>query len=219
MPTLKLRNLSQVVLAAAALASSVGVHAARAQDVPLVYGVENTGKSYPKPPLPTLDQLPAIPLLPDPFAWGDGSGRDSSFASWARHRAEVKARIERYEIGVKPDTDDLVVDGTYANGVLTVVVVRNAKTLTLTSRISLPSGSGPFPAVIGMALAPGGGTGSLPSDIFTSRNIATIEYLHDQVTTYAAGQQVTHAADPFYLLYPEYNDTNAGQYSAWSCGS
>jgi hypothetical protein len=134
---------------------------------------------------------------------------------------EFKTSIETYEIGPKPDPSDVTVTAAYANGVLTVTVLRkaNQRALQIAAPIYLPSGTGPFPAVIGMALAPGSGTGSLPSDIFTSRNIARIDYVHNEVTEYAAGQQVPHAADPFYFLYPEFSvPGNAGQYSAWAWG-
>jgi hypothetical protein len=33
-----------------------------------------------------------------------------------------------------------------------------------------------------------------------------------------AGQQIPHTNDPYYVLYPEYNDNNSGQYSAWAWG-
>jgi hypothetical protein len=38
--------------------------------------------------------------------------------------------------------------------------------------VTLPEGEGPFPAIIGM----GGGTGSLPEEIFTSRGIAQVPF-------------------------------------------
>ena len=56
-------------------------------------------------------------------------------------------------------------------------VTVNGSTLTLTSPVNLPSGDGPFPAVIGIF----GPTGSLPSSIFTKRNIATIGFDFRQV--------------------------------------
>jgi hypothetical protein len=184
---------------------------------PLVYAVENTGSNCGAPPFPTLGNLPLVQPLPDPFVWADGSGRSTSFADWKCRRAEIQAQIEHYEIGTKPAVLPQDVTGAYAGGMLTVVVTRtNGRALTLTCQVSVPSGSGPFPAVIGMALAPGGGTGSLPSSIFT--NCIQITYLHNQVTTYAAGQQISHDNDPFYVVYPEYNSTNSGQYSAWAWG-
>ncbi len=188
--------------------------------VPSVYDVENTGAHFPPPVFPLFDGLPVVQRLPDPFQWANGIGRNTGFASWERRRNEIKAQIEHYEIGPKPDCSDCTITAAYANGELTVVVVRNGRALTLNSRIALPSGTGPFPAVIGMALAPGNGsTGSLPSSVFTSRGIATIDYVHNEVTEYAAGQQISHAADPYFLLYPEYQcPGNVGQYSAWAWG-
>ena len=184
-----------------------------AQSVPYVYNVENTGSAYPAPPLPPLGSLPRIEMLPDPFAWANdpmGSTRSTAFNDWSHHRAEIKAQIEHYEIGTKPAVDQSQVTATYSGGTLTVRVTVNGKTLTLTSAVSLPSGSGPFPVVIGMNSA----SGSLPSNAFTSRNIARITYSHDQVTTYNNPSN----SNPYYQLYPNLNIDNTGQYSAWAWG-
>ncbi|MBO9203343.1 MULTISPECIES: glucuronyl esterase domain-containing protein [Niastella] len=183
--------------------------------VPLVYPVENTGAGYPLPPLPTVDQLSAIAPLPDPFMWSNGSGRSTSFADWARRRSEIKAEIENYEIGPKPNKPDTIsaswIPGaTPSSGTLQVTVTVNGQTLTLSSNVSLPSGAGPFPAVIGMNSL----NGSLPADVFISRNIARITFSHNQVTTYPTPL----ATDAYFRLYPNYNRDNIGQYSAWAWG-
>jgi len=154
---------------------------------PLVYDVENTGANFPLPVLPSFNDLPVIEPLTDPFEWSDGSGRDTTFANWSHRRAEIKAEIENYEIGEKPIRPDTITASFTGDTLLTVNITENGKTLTLTSRVILPDGDGPFPAVIGMTFFPGGnGTGSLPSDIFSSRNIAGIEFIHNQVTTYSS---------------------------------
>jgi hypothetical protein len=44
----------------------------------------------------------------------------------------------------------------------------NGEQLVLKSQVVLPVGEGPFPAVIGIGM----GSGSLPADLFSSRNIA-----------------------------------------------
>ncbi|WP_297098590.1 T9SS type A sorting domain-containing protein [uncultured Draconibacterium sp.] len=178
-----------------------------AQDIPLVYSVENTGKDIPVPALPDFDNLPSIEPLPDPFLWADGSGRDTTFENWERHRNEYKAMIEKYEIGPKPDRPDDIT-ASYSDGLLTVNITVNGNTLTLTSEVVLPSGEGPFPAVIGMT----GGSGSLPSNIFSSRNIAQISFNFGQVM---AHQQV-RGNEPINKLYPEL--TYMGAYSAWPWG-
>ena len=93
---------------------------------------------------------------------------------------------------------------------LTVNVTVNGQTLTLTSNVVLPSESGPFPVVIGMNSP----SGSIPSNIFSSRNIAQITFNHNQVTTYGSPS----TSNPYYQLYPELNPDNTGQYSAWAWG-
>ena len=123
---------------------------------PLVYSVENTGAHYPAPNFPSFAYLPIIRPLPDPFLLADGT-RSPWFETWERRRNEIKAAVEKYEIGPKPDCHDCTITSTYtppaagsSNGSLTVIVTRNGKSLTLTSGIYIPQGmgSGPFPALI-----------------------------------------------------------------------
>lgn len=178
-----------------------------AEAIPFVYEVENTGADVAAPPLPTIDNLPTVLPLPDPFAWSDGSGRSTDFADWKRRRAEIKAEIEHYEIGPKPVRPENIT-ASYADGTLTVNVTENGETLTLTSRITLPEGDGPFPAVIGI----GRGSGSLPADIFSSRDIAQIAFNFGQVMSHTQ----TRGNEPINRLYPDL--THIGAYSAWSWG-
>jgi len=192
--------------------------------IPLVYNKENTGAAFAPPPLPTLSELPVIDPLTDPFMWSDNSGRSTNFSDWERRRNEIKKEIEHYEIGTKPDRPENITavyqtGATLPPGVVlpagvtgrvVVTVTVNGKSLTLTSNISLPAGSGSFPAVIGMNNL----NGSIPADIFTSRNIARITYSHNNVTTYGA----PNITNPYYQLYPDQNLNNSGQYAAWAWG-
>lgn len=193
------------------LAGTLSTINSTAQEKPFVYDVENTGANFPKPVLPAFSDLPIVNPLTDPFEWSDGSGRDTTFESWSRRRTEIKAEIENYEIGWKPDRPDTIT-ASYSKSKkeLTVNVTENGQTLTLVSPITLPEGDGPFPAIIGM----NSGTGALPSDIFSSRNIATIAFLHNQVTIYNSPSNT----DPFFRLYPDHNVINTGQYCAWAWG-
>ncbi|MDT0644426.1 hypothetical protein RM553_16425 [Zunongwangia sp. F363] len=159
--------------------------------------------------LPQFGELPVVEPLTDPFAWADGNGRSTDFGDWERRREEIKAEIEQYEIGTIPERPENIT-ASYDNETLTVNVTVNGKTITLTSQVLLPSGNGPFPAVIGMNSP----NGSIPSDIFTDNNVARIRYNHNQVTTYYNPQ----LSDPFFQLYPEHNLENTGQYSAWVWG-
>jgi hypothetical protein len=178
-----------------------------ARKIPLVYDVENTGASFPKPVLPSISELPTINPLTDPFERSDGSARDTSFASWSHRRAEIKAEIEHYEIGPKPVRPKNITAG-YSGGTLTVNVTVNGNTLKLTSPVTLPPGDGPFPAVIGI----GRGTGSLPSDIFKSRNIAQITFNFGQVMSHTQKR----GQEPINKLYPDL--VYMGAYNAWSWG-
>ena len=177
------------------------------QVIPRVYSVEHTGKDFAQPTLPAFDELPSVRPLPDPFAWSSGRGRSTRFADWSRRRAEIASEIEHYGIGAKPPRPSNI-QASYSDQVLTVVVTENGESITLTSRIELPEGDGPFPAVIGI----GRGSGSLPSDIFTSRSIAQIAFNFAQVMSHTQ----TRGEEPINRLYPEL--THIGAYSAWSWG-
>lgn len=210
---------------------------------PLVYSVQNTGASYAAPVFPSFAQLPIIRPLPDPFRFADGT-RDTAFSSWERHRNEIKAAIEKYEIGPVPDCHDCTITANYVpppsgktSGTLTVNVTRNGKTLTLTSGVYIPQGmgSGPFPALIPMEIRLCFGTfcfgppaqpdyGSLPASVFSGLPVATVGYVATQVTAYNFSSPSNHTGDPFYQLYPEYCEgicsgtSNQGEYAAWTWG-
>ena len=178
--------------------------------VPLVYSKENTAPSFKPPVLPTIDKLPVVDPLPDPFMWSSGKGRSTKFKDWERRRNEIKAEIEHYEIGVKPNKpEEIKASYSGVDSTLRVDVTVNKKTLTLIAKVFLPPGDGPFPAMIGMNSP----SGSIPADIFTSRNIARIRYVHNQVTTYNGAKNT----DPYYQLYPKLWGAS-GQYSAWAWG-
>ena len=180
-----------------------------AQDVPFVYDVEHTGREFPAPVLPTLDDLPIVRPLPDPFTLSNGTGRSTKFKDWGRRRAEIKREIEHYGIGKKPARPkDIKAD--FKDDTLTVNVTENGGTLTLTAKVRLPDGDGPFPAVIGIGF--GGGSGSLPSDIFTDRKVATIAFNFMQVMSHTQKR----GKEPINRLYPDL--TYIGAYSAWSWG-
>ena len=183
--------------------------------LPLVYNVENTGAKYKTPPLPPLQNLPVIDPLPDPFIQSGGKKRSTNFADWERRRNEIAAEFQHYEIGTKPGRPDSITaiyspDSSGNTGTLTVNITVKGHSMTLTSKVALPPGAGPFAAVIGMNNL----NGSIPADVFTSRNIARISFIHNQVTVYNKPQNT----DPFFQLYPDQNIDNTGQYAAWAWG-
>lgn len=186
---------------------SVSLLTAQTSHVPLVYKVENTGANCELPAIQQAGQLPSVTKLPDPFAWSDGSGRIENFSEWACRRAEIKAEIEYYELGGRPALPKDI-KATYEDGTLTVIINDNGQTLTLTSKLVIPEGKGPFPVIIGMNR----GTGSLPVDIFT--DCIQVPYMHNQVATYGMGGKNLEA--PFFKMYPDYS--HVGDYAAWSWG-
>lgn len=178
------------------------------QTPPLIYSQENTGTSCMAPPLPAAGDLINNPVLPDPFSWSNGSGRSTNFSDWECRRNEIKAEIERYEIGAKPVAPSIIT-ASYSSGVLTVNVTNNGQTLVLTSNVTMPTGQGPFPVIIGM----NSGTGSIPASLF--EGAIQIPFMHNQVVTYSSTSTKV-LTDPYYSLYPDL--VNSGNYSAWSWG-
>lgn len=176
--------------------------------LPLVYSEENTGVACDQPPLPAPDELTNHPLLPNPFAWSDGSGEVTQFSDWECRRNEIAAEIAEYEIGTKPAPPENIT-ASLSGSTLTVSVTVNNQTLTLTSNVNIPDGEGPFPVVIGM----NNPTGSLPAELF--EGVIQVPFMHNQVVTYTQTSS-RNPDDPYYDLYPDLYD--AGNYSAWSWG-
>ncbi len=106
---------------------------AMAQQVPRVFGVENTGCHLEKPAMPAPDALPVIRELPDAL---EGV---STFADWAKRRSDIGHMIQHYGIGekpaVKPEQVKAHMEGDTA---LVVDVMVDGQTLTLRSTIRYP---------------------------------------------------------------------------------
>ncbi len=173
----------------------------------LVYDVENTAEGLPAPPLPTADEAPSVPTLPDPFAWSDGSGRVEKFSDWARRRGEIKAELEHYELGVKPPRpENLTAAWSPADSTLVVTMTQGVDTVVLSSKVTLPRGAGPHPVIIGVNRP----TGSLPSALF--EDFIKIPFIHNQVSLHSAKDP----SNPIYSMFPEL--LSSGNYIAWSWG-
>ena len=177
------------------------------EEIPLSYPYENTGKDCKIPELLDPSLLKRINLLPNPFEWSDSSGKVTSLEEWKCRRAEIKAEIEKYEIGIKPET--ATVKGSYNNGILNVEISDNGQTFSMTSSLKLPSGTGPFPIIIGM----NSGTGSLNGNLFS--DFIQVPFFHDQVAKYSMNGIKDTSAN-FYKMYPNLRDN--GDYSAWAWG-
>ncbi len=182
-----------------------------AGEYPLSYTVENTGADCEDPVSLNKNNLKSCKTLPNPFEWADGSGKVTDFCDWSCRRNEIKREIEFWEIGEKPKFDDL--EASYSNGTLTVKIHNGSNTLTLTSKLSIPSGKGPHPIVIGMD----NNTGSLNSSYFSK--CIQVPFTHKQIAEYNSGFGGNGRSqnDPFYKFYPNTFNTKA-DYCAWSWG-
>ncbi len=214
---------------------------------PLVYDVENTGASFAAPVFPDFAHAPINRALPDPFVFFSDGRRDTSFGSWEERRNEIKAAIEAYELGPKPDCSDCTITATYTpataptRGTLSIQVTRTVNgspvTITMNTRCFVPAGTPPaggYPVNVPMAGSAGAsnlGTGSLGAGAFSGVAMASCDFPHNTATTYGGPRRT----DNFYRLYPQYcagaaaasgctaangfpDGTNHGQYAAWSWG-
>jgi hypothetical protein len=175
-------------------------------DMPLVYDVEDTGADCPAPPAPpAFEALPAVANMPDPFQSTSGAAIGTR-EQWRCRRAELKALMQHWVSGPKgtPPSD---VNATLSGNKLTVVVSQAGASITLSGTLSLPTGAGPFPLVIGMNTP----TGSLPSSLFAG--VATLTFSSSQLVP--DGFNVTRGAGTYFSMYP---DKNAGAMIEWAWG-
>jgi hypothetical protein len=176
----------------------------------LHYDEENTGADVKKPPMPAFSDLPSIPYLPDPFKKADGS-RITTREDWRIRRAEIKAILEHYDVGEKPDKPSTF-KATLDGNIINITMGEGDRTFNMTARINRPAGAPavPIPAIIGMNSP----TGSLPADLFSKRGIATVTFGANQVApTSFVG--IDYASGNFMKLYPT---ATAGYMIRWAWG-
>ena len=203
--------------------------AACSYEIPLRFESQNTADPY-TAALPEFGQLPVNDKLPDPLTFIDGKPV-KRYSQWERRRAEIMAQIQEYEIGVIPQTpkscvsaelrhgnpEPVVINGPFgaidiplAKDTIVVTVKDGEGELAIRCPVIYPEGDGPFPAIIGIGFW--AGAGSLPSKIFTDRNIAMIGFPFGDVMAH----QQTRGSEPINALYPELQEM--GAYAAWPWG-
>lgn len=177
-----------------------------AQNPPLVYPVEHTGKNFAPPIMPEPDQLPVIHELPDAL---EGV---ASFSDWAKRRSDIGHMIQHYGIGTKPTVEAQQVQAHMEEDTLIVNVTVGGQTLTLRSEIRYPKvGQPPYALMIGTSMI------SLPRQLFEERPIATMTFHEKQVNDYGQfGNHHERGEHPFDRLYPSL--TANGAYSEWAWG-
>jgi hypothetical protein len=194
------------LFAAAALTGTEAVVAlagAPAANAAVSAGVEDEGADC---PVSLPGSLSANAKLPDPFKRIDGT-RISKTSDWRCRREEVSKLAQRYVYGTKPGKP-AGVTGTVTRTSITVKVSDGGKSSSFSASVSLPSGTGPFPAVLVY--------GGLGADTATIRGagVATISYDPYQVGKEGTARNNKQGA--FYSIYGSGSST--GLEMAWAWG-
>jgi hypothetical protein len=159
------------------------------------------------PKLSEFADLKDIPKLPDPFKMLDGSAITTK-DQWTCRRAEISAQLQKYELGVKPPKPESVT-GAFSGGKLTVTVKAGSKTMSFTASITAPSGTGPYPAMIGLA------GGSLPASSVTGLGVAMINFNNDDMGAQTNAESSRGKGKFFDFVGA---DDGAGDMVAWAWG-
>jgi len=144
--------------------------------------------------------------LPDPFRRVDGS-RISSKSDWRCQRALIKKLAEKYVYGEKQARPESVT-GSVSGSRISVSVSHRGKSASFSASVSLPSGSGPFPAVFVL-----GGFGADTSTIRSS-GAAVINY--DPLAVGKEGTSRSNKQGAYYSIYGSGSST--GVLAAWAWG-
>ncbi|MFC7484285.1 cellulose binding domain-containing protein [Luedemannella flava] len=144
--------------------------------------------------------------LPDPFKRIDGT-RISTRSDWRCRREEIKKLAERFVYGTKP-AKPASVTGTVSSTNITVNVSDQGRSASFSASVSLPGGTGPFPAVFVV--------GGLGADTATIRaaGVAVINY--DPLAVGKEGTGRTNKQGAFYSIYGATSGT--GILAAWAWG-
>ncbi|RYP08647.1 hypothetical protein DL764_001775 [Monosporascus ibericus] len=143
--------------------------------------------------------FPPIPTLPDPFQLVNGTAVADA-TTWSCRRAEIRAMLEQYELGVKPPKASFF-EASMSGNSITIRCGEDGKSISFTATIRSPSGgdTGPFPAIIAL-----GGT-----FIPIPPGIALITYNNEQMAATNPGGE-----DLFFQLY----STQIGGLMGWAWG-
>jgi hypothetical protein len=161
---------------------------------------EDCGTACTIPALPAFAALPSNSKLPDPFVMMSGT-RIASKGEWQCRRAEIAAQFQSYETGKKNPTPPGAVTGSFASNRLTVNVLGKSFSVMIT----LPSGSGPFPAVVYL-------DGSQLSGTIGGMGVASIAF----DTNSMANQSGMRGSGSFYSITG--GDGSSGALIGWAWG-
>ncbi|RLP98311.1 cellulose-binding protein [Micromonospora sp. CV4] len=168
--------------------------------------VEDEGADCAVSGLPDLGSLPTNAKLPDPFRKLNGT-TISTKADWRCRRAEIRELAEKFVYGEKP-AKPATVTGTVSNTTLTVNVNHNGRSASFSARVELPSGSGPFPAVVVV--------GGFGADTATIKAAGAAVISYDPLAVGREGTPRNNKQGAFYSIYGSSSST--GLLAAWGWG-
>ncbi|MET9443038.1 cellulose binding domain-containing protein [Streptomyces sp. NPDC006610] len=144
--------------------------------------------------------------LPDPFTRMNGT-RITSTSDWRCRRAEIRELAERSVYGQKPAKPGSVT-GTVSRTGITVNVSDQGRSASFSATVDLPSGTGPFPAVVVL--------GGLGADTATIKASGAAVVSFDPTTVGREGTPRSNKQGAFYSIYGASSST--GLLMAWSWG-
>ncbi|MEV4414676.1 cellulose binding domain-containing protein [Catellatospora sp. NPDC049609] len=197
--------VAALAVSAIALAGTATLIAATtpALAAPAALGVEDEGAAC---PVTLPGTTTANSRLPDPFRKLDGT-RISAKSEWQCRREEIKKLAERYVYGTKP-ARPATVTGTVTSSNITVNVSDNGRSASFSASVSLPSGTGPFPAVVVV--------GGLGADTATIRAAGVAVISYDPLAVGREGTPRNNKQGAFYSVYG--NTSSTGLLLAWGWG-
>jgi hypothetical protein len=154
----------------------------------------------------TSGQTASNALLPDPFTRINGT-RITSVDDWRCRREEIERQAEATVYGTKPGRPASVT-GTVTRTGITVNVSDQGRSTSFSATVDLPSGSGPFPAVIVL--------GGLGADTATIKGSGAAIVNFDPTTVGKEGTPRSNKQGAFYDLYGSSSST--GLLMAWAWG-
>ncbi|GGO07778.1 glucuronyl esterase domain-containing protein [Micromonospora parathelypteridis] len=168
--------------------------------------VEDEGADCAVSGLPDLGSLPTNAKLPDPFKKLNGATITAK-SDWRCRRAEIKELAEKFVFGEKP-AKPATVTGTVSTTNITVNVSHNGRSSSFSARVELPSGTGPFPAVVVV--------GGFGADTATIKAAGAAVISYDPLAVGREGTPRNNKQGAFYSIYGSSSST--GLLAAWGWG-
>jgi hypothetical protein len=195
--------LALAALTVAGVATFVAKTTTAEAAAPPAIGVEDEGASC---PVSLPGSLTSNAKLPDPFKKLNGT-RITAQSDWTCRREEIEQLSERYVYGAKP-AKPATVTGTVSRTSITVNVSDNGRSASFSASVSVPSGTGPFPAVVVFA--------GLGADTATIQGAGVAVINYNPLSVGAEGTPRNNKQGAFYTLYGSSSST--GLLMAWAWG-